>query len=106
MTHRRITSSNVLLLATILTISLSILASAFEPCLPNRDVVRKVFRNEKTMLRAEGEVNGDTVSTAPSQSEYGKSLELPNTYASCGQCGAAFALTLEAMGPGKGGRYV
>jgi len=56
------------------------------------------------MLRAEGEVNGDRVSTAPSQSEYGKSLELPNTYASCGQCGAAFALTLEAMGPGKGGR--
>jgi pyruvate/2-oxoglutarate dehydrogenase complex dihydrolipoamide acyltransferase (E2) component len=40
------------------------------------------------------------------QSEYGKSLELPQTYASCGQCGASFALTLEAMGPGKGGRYV
>lgn len=47
---------------------------------------------------------GAATGAVPKQSEYGQSLELPDTYASCGQCGATFALTLEAMGPGKGGR--
>jgi hypothetical protein len=46
-------------------------------------------------------------STSPAkQSDFGTTLELPSSYASCGQCGAAFALTEEAMGPAKGGRYV
>lgn len=104
MTHRRISRSFVLLFATALAISLSNFASAFELCLPHHAKARNVFRNEQTVLRADGDVNGGSGAAAPVQSEYGKSLELPNTYASCGQCGAAFALTLEAMGPGRGGR--
>ena len=92
--------------ALALAITSPIYVSAFEPWLPQNGRARTVFRNEKTELRADGNVNGNSVAAGPDQSEYGKSLELPNTYASCGQCGAAFALTLEAMGPGKGGRYV
>jgi hypothetical protein len=47
-----------------------------------------------------------SASPAAKQSDFGTTLELPSSYASCGQCGAAFALTEEAMGPAKGGRYV
>jgi len=103
MAHGRIPRTYMLLLATTLTIASSIFASAFEPSLPHHGVARTVLRNEKTVLRADvdGDVNGNTIED---QSEYGKSLELPRTYSSCGQCGAAFALTLEAMGPGRGGR--
>jgi len=38
------------------------------------------------------------------QADYGTLLELPNTYASCGQCGSSFALTDETFGASKGGR--
>jgi len=94
----------MLLFAVTLAITPSIFVSAFGPFLPHHSSTRNFFRNEKTELRVDGDVNGNSVAAGPDQSEYGKSLELPNTYASCGQCGAAFALTLEAMGPGKGGR--
>eukprot|EP00535_Pseudo-nitzschia_heimii_P005984 CAMPEP_0197180592 /NCGR_PEP_ID=MMETSP1423-20130617/5151_1 /TAXON_ID=476441 /ORGANISM="Pseudo-nitzschia heimii, Strain UNC1101" /LENGTH=234 /DNA_ID=CAMNT_0042630691 /DNA_START=203 /DNA_END=907 /DNA_ORIENTATION=- len=103
MTHRRIPSACMLLFAVTLAITSSIFVSAFGPFLPHHSSGRN-FRNEKTELRVDGEVNGNSVEAGPDQSEYGKSLELPDTYASCGQCGASFALTLEAMGPGKGGR--
>mmetsp|Transcript_8970 Transcript_8970/g.19380 ORF Transcript_8970/g.19380 Transcript_8970/m.19380 type:complete len:246 (-) Transcript_8970:166-903(-) len=69
-----------------------------------------IVRNGRTVLRADVAPSADAAPTPaasgehPKQSEYGKSLELPETYASCGQCGATYALTLEAMGPGKGGR--
>lgn len=75
------------------------IASAFEPAMP-------MSHRGRIILRAEGETNGSAASAGPEQKEFGQSLELPDTYASCGQCGAAYALTLEAMGPGKGGRYV
>ena len=74
-----------------------------------------IIRNGKTVLRADVAPSASDAAAKPAaaadgehpkQSEYGKSLELPETYASCGQCGATYALTLEAMGPGKGGRYV
>jgi hypothetical protein len=59
-------------------------------------------------------VEGDASAAAPAastsspakQADFGTTIELPSSYASCGQCGAAFALTEEAMGPAKGGRYV
>ena len=54
----------------------------------------------------EGTTASTSTSPAAKQSDFGTTLELPSSYASCGQCGAAFALTEEAMGPAKGGRYV
>lgn len=106
MTHQRIPRAYLLLLTTVLAISSSIFASAFEafnPSLNRRG--QATIRNGKTVLRADEIANGESSAAAtPSQAEYGQSLELPTTYASCGQCGASFALTLEAMGPGKGGR--
>lgn len=53
----------------------------------------------------EGAAASSDAATSPAkQSDFGTTLELPSSYASCGQCGAAFALTEEAMGPAKGGR--
>jgi len=38
------------------------------------------------------------------QADYGTLVELPSTYASCGQCGSSFALTDETFGAASGGR--
>ena len=96
MTYQRIPCAILLLLAAVLA-----LTSAFQAPKPYK---------RTTVLRADVEVNGSGTSRdsvfIPQQKDFGQSLELPDTYASCGQCGASFALTLEAMGPGKGGRYV
>mmetsp|Transcript_28413 Transcript_28413/g.50335 ORF Transcript_28413/g.50335 Transcript_28413/m.50335 type:complete len:229 (-) Transcript_28413:253-939(-) len=40
----------------------------------------------------------------PTQAEYGKSLELPSTYATCGQCGTSYALQEQDLGNGNGRR--
>merc|ERR1712232_504343 len=40
----------------------------------------------------------DDAAFLPLQSEYGKSMEYPNTYVSCGVCGVSFAMTKELMG--------
>ena len=40
------------------------------------------------------------------QAEYGKSLEMPSTYVTCGQCGSSYALKKEDLGDGGKGRYV
>ena len=37
-----------------------------------------------------------------SQAEYGKSIEMPNTFVRCGRCTASFALRPEDLGNGKG----
>ena len=97
--YQRIPCTFLLLLAAVLALSSSMMASAFEPAMP-------FSSRGRIILRAEGEANGSTASAGPQQKDFGQSLELPDTYASCGQCGASYALTLEAMGPGKGGRYV
>jgi len=51
---------------------------------------------------------GISISSPPKsgllQADYGTLVELPDTYASCGQCGASFALTDETFGAAKGGR--
>jgi hypothetical protein len=36
------------------------------------------------------------------QSEYGQSLELPDTYAHCGRCETAYAIKEEDLGGGRG----
>lgn len=94
MTYQRIPCAILLLLAAVLA-----LTSAFQAPKPYK---------RTTVLRADVEVNESETSRdsvfLPQQKDFGQSLELPDTYASCGQCGASFALTLEAMGPGKGGR--
>eukprot|EP00536_Pseudo-nitzschia_multiseries_P016603 jgi/Psemu1/263734/estExt_Genewise1Plus.C_11620007 len=109
---RRIPCALLLWLAALLFVS-AVSVSAFNPSAPS-----SIVRNGKTFLRADVAVsasdatassgdsnsNNDSNSNSVKQSEYGKSLELPDTYASCGQCGSTYALTLEAMGPGKGGR--
>lgn len=104
MAHRRIHGAYLLLLAVVLALT----ASAFEPSTPPRRG-RVITGQGKTVLGADadaggGSGSGNTENAFPFQSEYGKSLELPNTYASCGVCGVSFALTQEAMGPAKGGR--
>jgi len=89
--YQRIPCAFLLLLAAVLALT----SSAFEPAIP-------MSSRGRIILRAEEETNGSTQSVQ--QKDFGQSVELPNTYASCGQCGATYALTLEAMGPGKGGR--
>jgi hypothetical protein len=37
-----------------------------------------------------------------SQAEYGQSLEMPTTYATCGQCGSSYALKEDDLGETKG----
>ena len=97
---QRIPFACLMLFAAVLALTSSMFASAFEPSMP-------MSSRGRTILRAEEVTNGSSeAATTPDQKEFGQSLELPNTYASCGQCGSSFALTLEAMGPGKGGRYV
>ena len=39
------------------------------------------------------------------QAEYGKETPMPDTYAQCGRCQSAFALTEEDLGPNGRGRY-
>lgn len=39
-----------------------------------------------------------TTTTTVTQADLGEVTELPNTYVSCGQCGAAYAITAEIMG--------
>ncbi len=91
-----------MLFAAVLALTSSMFASAFEPAMPMNSRGRIVLRAEE---ETNGSIGADS-STIPQQKDFGQSLELPDTYASCGQCGSSFALTLEAMGPGKGGRYV
>ena len=38
------------------------------------------------------------------QAEYGKTLEMPATYATCGQCGSSYAVAEEDLGQGNGRR--
>ncbi|KAG7358437.1 RNP-1 like RNA-binding protein [Nitzschia inconspicua] len=45
-----------------------------------------------------------TLLHAESQAEYGKSLEMPSTYVTCGQCGSSYALKKEDLGGGTGRR--
>ncbi len=97
--YQRIPCSFLLLVAAVFALSSSMFASAFVPAMP-------MSNSGRIILRAEGETNGSTATDGPQQKDFGQTLELPDTYASCGQCGANYALTLEAMGPGKGGRYV
>jgi len=90
-THQRILCGCLLLLAV---------ASAFEPFM-----IGKIPARGNTALRADVDTEAAAEITCPQQSELGKSMELPDTYTSCGKCGAAFALTPEIMGS-KSGRYV
>jgi len=57
---------------------------------------------------ASSPTTGISISSPPKsgllQADYGTLVELPDTYASCGQCGASFALTDETFGAAKGGR--
>jgi len=109
MTHpaRRIPCALLWLTALVVILS-AVSVSAFNPNVPS--AYNTVIRNGKTVLRADVAISASDTKASnsdsdyPKQSEYGKSLELPDTYASCGQCGATYALTLEAMGPGNGGR--
>jgi predicted Zn finger-like uncharacterized protein len=48
--------------------------------------------------------SSSTSLNADVQAEYGKSLEMPQTYATCGQCGSSYALTEDDLGSGKGRR--
>lgn len=126
--HRRIPCANtclLLLVAALLALasstSSSMFAAAFSPGMPSDKGASKAPPAGKTegappAAAAAAAAPAATATAAPAaaatapsgavpkQSDYGQALELPKTYASCGQCGAAFALTLEAMGPGKGGR--
>ena len=43
-----------------------------------------------------------TALNAESQAEYGKSLDMPSTYVTCGQCGSSYALKMDDLGGGKG----
>lgn len=91
-----------MLVAAILALTSSMFASAFEPAMPMNSRGRIILRAEEG---TNGSAGAESASApAPQQKDFGQSLELPNTYASCGQCGTSFALTLEAMGPGRGGR--
>lgn len=101
----------LLLLAAFLALSTSV--AAFNPSMPGGGGSNKSSGGNQgnTLVKADAPpVNGGAAATtspssaAPKQSEYGKSLELPDTYASCGQCGSTYALTQEAMGEGRGGR--
>jgi hypothetical protein len=98
---RRIPCS-LLLLVAVLIAALSSTVSAFNPSMPSSSSSTPRAPSAATVLNADADI--DSVDSVPLQSEYGKSLELPETYASCGQCGSTYALTLEAMGPGSGGR--
>jgi hypothetical protein len=46
-----------------------------------------------------------TLLNAGKQAEYGKSLELPSTYVTCGRCGSSYSLHADDLEGGKG-RYV
>lgn len=97
----------VVVLIAALSSSSSSTVSAFNPSMPSStSATPRTPSAAATVLNADADVDSVDNDRAPMQSEYGKSLELPETYASCGQCGSTYALTLEAMGPGSGGRYV
>lgn len=103
--------------AILLLLSQSVNLASVKAFNPAADTI---IRRGKTILRADtiappvDAVNGASAvaassspsaePAAPSQAEYGESLEYPTTYASCGKCGASFALTPEAMGGGPAGR--
>mmetsp|Transcript_17606 Transcript_17606/g.24828 ORF Transcript_17606/g.24828 Transcript_17606/m.24828 type:complete len:229 (-) Transcript_17606:126-812(-) len=58
-----------------------------------------------TSLRSTAEASPRTVAQSTSkQTEYGKTLELPETYVRCGKCQSAFPITPDDLGEGKGRR--
>lgn len=109
-TTRRIPCAALLFAALLVLLSASItITSAFSPSMPSSSPkgtppVKKADAPAAGAPPATGAAPAPAVGGVPRQSEYGKSLEMPTTYASCGQCGSTYALTEEAMGPAKGGR--
>ena len=47
-------------------------------------------------------VNGGVQLQMSQQAEYGQSLEMPDTYASCGRCQTVYAITENDLGNGRG----
>ena len=46
--------------------------------------------------------DGRQLQMSSQQAEYGQSLELPETYASCGRCQTAYAIKESDLGEGRG----
>jgi len=53
-----------------------------------------------------GLVHGFSTPNPKQQAEYGKTLEMPDSYVQCGSCQSAFAVTGDDLGAGGKGRYV
>lgn len=118
MAQPRIHRAYLLLLAVVLALT----ASAFDPSAPgsrNRGVTRPTASGPEAVPAAVPDAvpaafpdavpaadgsSAPTENAFPFQSEYGKSLPFPNSYASCGVCGVSFAMTEETFGASKAGR--
>jgi len=90
-----------ILLKMLMLISAMGIATSFESLLPRKNMLH-VLRAEPPESK-ESTSTGDSSTPQQKQAEYGKSLELPGTYAKCGKCHAAFAIALEDLG-GRGRR--
>lgn len=62
-----------------------------------------VFGFSTTSIQSHATTSSSTM-LYESQAEYGKTLEMPATYATCGQCGSSYALAEDDLGQGKGRR--
>jgi predicted Zn finger-like uncharacterized protein len=66
--------------------------------------LRRTVGGEGALLSSTAEEVAPNKTDANNQANYGKDLELPDTYVRCGRCATSFAIKAEDLGNGKGRR--